>query len=138
MSKFCAAPFTSLVINPNGSAAPCCKYNLFNSDKDIQKENIRTKNIQELFDQPAIETLRQQFLNGEQPKGCSVCWDEEAVGTKSLRQMKIDENPNISDSLYIRNLDFKFSTLCNLKFRICGPYCSSHWLKESEETNEFD
>src|ERR1035437_520701 len=149
MSKFCAAPFNSLVINPNGSAAPCCKYNLHNSDKDIQKENIRTKNIQELFDQPAIETLRQQFLNGEQPKGCSVCWDEEAVGIKSLRMMKtcwprysnlLNAGSNGKECIdqQITQLDFKFSTLCNLKCRICGPYCSSHWLKESEETNEFD
>ena len=41
------------------------------------------------------------------------------------------------DDPNIITLDFKFSSLCNLKCRICGPYCSSNWLKESLETNQY-
>ena len=146
MGRNCLLPFSNLVINQNGCATPCCKYNLNFFDKEILKETLYDNNIEELFYQPAMETIREQFRNGIEPAACQVCWDEEDNNILSMRQLRnniVDRN-SLFD-LYkdkIKNpkivtLDFKFSSLCNLKCRICGPYCSSTWLKESSDIKQF-
>jgi molybdenum cofactor biosynthesis enzyme MoaA len=147
MSRKCLFPFTNLTINTNGSAAPCCKYNIIKVEsRDLEKVTLYEKNIKELFFQPSMNDIREKFLNNIEPKECSACWDEEASGIISMRQhlhnvvtdekkrqKYIDKFNNPS----IVSLDFKFSSLCNLKCRICGPYCSSKWLQESLDTNEY-
>lgn len=147
MSTICFYPFTNITVNPNGAAAPCCKYNLNHADELINNETLYTRNIEELFYQPAMEKIREQFRNNVKPKACQVCWDEESTGVKSLREIKNDwiniwksHKPIISDIINnptIISMDMKFSNLCNLRCRICGPYCSSNWLNESLETGEF-
>jgi sulfatase maturation enzyme AslB (radical SAM superfamily) len=144
--KLCLYPFTNLTVNPTGTVSPCCKYNLNKADTAIDQETLYDKTIEELFFQPAMNSLREQFINGEQPAACAACWDEESAGIKSMREHRMTlqhsrnhaskykdkfEDPNII------TLDFKFSSLCNLKCRICGPYCSSTWLKESQDTGNF-
>lgn len=145
-TKQCLYPFSNLTVNPTGTVSPCCKYNLNKADGDIDKETLYDKTIEELFFQPAMNNIREQFLNGEQPKACAACWDEEAAGIKSMREHRMSllntRNHNLKykdkfDDPNIITLDFKFSSLCNLKCRICGPYCSSNWLKESLETNQY-
>lgn len=146
MSRKCLFPFTNLTVNPNGSAAPCCKYNLNKVDSNLEGYTLYQKNIEELFYQPAMNDIRDKFLAGEEPKGCATCWDEEAAGITSMRQHRFNLSKwNDHKEKYvgkfndpkITSLDFKFSSLCNLKCRICGPYCSSNWLKESLDTGEY-
>jgi molybdenum cofactor biosynthesis enzyme MoaA len=146
MSRKCLFPFTNLAISPNGSGSPCCKYNLNKTDGNIEGQTLYDNNVKELFFQPAMENIRKQFNEGIEPEACQVCWDEEAAGLTSMRQHKFNlakwnrhkekyvgrfEDPQIV------TLDFKFSSLCNLKCRICGPYCSSNWLKESLDTGDY-
>jgi MoaA/NifB/PqqE/SkfB family radical SAM enzyme len=148
MSRKCLYPFTNLTVNPSGSATPCCKYNLNRTDTEIDSYRIHDKNIEELFNQPAMERIRQQFLNGEEPTACQACWDEESAGVTSLREYRNNylgqwnQHRPIYETKFdhpeIVTLDFKFSSLCNLKCRICGPYCSSNWLKESLDTGNYD
>ena len=146
INKPCLYPFTNLTVNPTGTVSPCCKYNLNKADSDIDQETLYDKTIEELFYQPAMNNIREQFLKGEQPKACAACWDEEAAGIKSMREHRMllstyhshrSKYKDKFDDPNIITLDFKFSSLCNLKCRICGPYCSSNWLKESLETGQF-
>lgn len=147
MSRKCLFPFSNVVLNPSGSVSPCCKYNLNKVDTEIDVETLHNKNIKELFYQPAMEKIRNDFLNGVEPEACKACWDEEAAGITSLRQhrdnvarwhlAKRDNYPIRYQDPKIITMDLKFSSLCNLKCRICGPYCSSNWLKESQDTGEF-
>lgn len=147
MSRKCLFPFSNIVLNPSGSVSPCCKYNLNKVDTEIDIETLHDKNIKELFYQPAMEKIRNDFLNGVEPEACKACWDEEAAGITSLRQhrdnvarwhlAKRDNYPIRYQDPKIITMDLKFSSLCNLKCRICGPYCSSNWLKESQDTGEF-
>jgi molybdenum cofactor biosynthesis enzyme MoaA len=147
MSRKCLYPFTNVTVNPMGHVTPCCKYNLNKADTEIETLTLRDHNLEELFLQPAMENIRQQFLSGEEPKACQACWDEEATNNTSMRQFRnrylrtFDQHRPIYETKYdnpgIVTLDFKFSSLCNLKCRICGPYCSSNWLKESLDTGEF-
>ena len=147
MSRKCLFPFSNIVLNPSGSVSPCCKYNLNKVDTEIDIETLHDKNIKELFYQPAMEKIRNDFLNDIEPEACKACWDEESAGITSLRQhrdnvarwhlIKRDNYPIRYQDPKIITMDLKFSSLCNLKCRICGPYCSSNWLKESQDTGEF-
>jgi molybdenum cofactor biosynthesis enzyme MoaA len=139
-------PFSNITVNPSGSVAPCCKYNLNKTDSSIDGETLYTKNLQELFYQPAMEKIRQEFLNDREPEGCKACWDEEGNNITSIREHRFnlakwhnnkERFVGVFEDPKIVTLDLKFSTLCNLKCRICGPYCSSNWLKESLDTGEF-
>lgn len=143
MNRKCLMPFCNLTVNPDGTAAPCCKYDINKKNEELKRQTLYNSNIKELFYQPAMEKIRQQFLNGEEPKECQLCWDEESSGLTSIRQhrfnlSKIEDHKSKYQSLYeepkIITLDLKFSSLCNLKCRICGPYCSSTWLGESLDT----
>lgn len=145
--RFCGYPFLNLVINPMGHATPCCKYNLNHLDTEIVKETIKTRNFSELFYQPAMENIRNQFRRGIEPEGCKICLDEENHMPTGMREHKnnfikiwAEHKPVVRDIVKnpkILSLDFKFSSLCNLKCRVCGPYCSSNWLKESLDTNQY-
>lgn len=146
MSRKCLMPYCNITINPGGDVAPCCKYNLNKVDKDIELLKLFDKNMEELFYQPAMQQIREQFDNGIEPEACKACWDEEAAGITSIRQHRFnlakwhrnkDKYVGVMENPKIVTLDLKFSSLCNLKCRICGPYCSSNWLKESLDTNEF-
>lgn len=144
MARKCLFPFSNLTINPTGSVAPCCKYDLLNpkkGDTELDKETLYNKNFLELFNQPSLAKLRQDFIDGKEPDGCKVCWDEEAAGVTSLRQHRekhSNKYKGVLENPRMLTLDFKFSSLCNLKCRICGPYCSSTWLKESSDLSQFD
>lgn len=142
----CLYPFTNLTVQVDGTAAPCCKYNLNQEDMSVRENNLRENNLEELFFQPAMENLRKRFLSGEEPEGCRACWDEEAAGIESMRQSRewyssqkyLSPEDDHFENPRIRTLDLKFSTLCNLKCRICGPYLSSTWLKEAVDVGWMD
>ena len=140
--RMCYFPFTNLTVNPVGNVTPCCKYNLNQIDTEITKETLYTMNFEELFHQPAMEKIREDFRNGIEPDGCKICWDEEASGVKSLRHLRetmttgrlANQYVGRFDDPKLLTLDLKFSSLCNLKCRVCGPYCSSNWIQESLDT----
>jgi sulfatase maturation enzyme AslB (radical SAM superfamily) len=94
-----------------------------------------------------MESIREQFREGKEPIGCQLCWDEEEAGITSMRQHRFNISNhqrsaakkfhNRLEDPKIVSLDFKFSSLCNLNCRICGPYCSSNWLKEALDTELY-
>jgi len=147
MGRQCLFPFSNLTVNPNGTVSPCCKYNVKQGSPNISEDTLYDKNIHELFFQPAMESIRDQFRNGKEPVGCQLCWDEEDSGITSMRQHRFNISkhhqravPKFHNRLNdpkLVSLDFKFSSLCNLKCRICGPYCSSNWLKEALDTGLY-
>jgi len=149
MNRKCLFPFTNVTVNPTGSIAPCCKWDLHNPNKaesELEQHTLYAMSLEDLFKQPAMEKIRQQFRDDQEPEGCKACWDEESAGITSIRQHRFniskwskhkDKYVEKLNNPGIVSLDFKFSSLCNLKCRICGPYCSSTWLKESLDTGQY-
>lgn len=144
--NFCTLPFSRLQIDPDGRAKPCCKYKI-GIPPDLNDDNkLPDKNLEELWHQTEFVMLRDQFMRNQRPAGCKVCWDEEASGMKSLRQVvqnggKIHPRYNVFvkiPSLSPDHLDLKLSNLCNLKCRICTPFLSSQWIKEHKDLQLAD
>jgi len=137
---FCRAPFDRLQIDPDGHAKPCCKYKL-GSLPDPNEKSSPTSNLKELWNQEEFQELRDQFMKGERPSGCSICWQEEDSGVKSLRQVITTDRFEVPENVIFDlipssspvYLDFKLSNICNLKCRICNPFLSSQWIKEYKD-----
>lgn len=130
-SNICVLPWTSLEVDVNGSASPCCLYR-----GEIDKYKVYQDDLKTIQNSEYMENLRQQFRNGERPAGCTLCWQEEDAGKVSKRmnsyyKMKNslqDWTPDTAPSL--KFIDFKLGNICNLKCRICGSYSSSKWAQE--------
>lgn len=144
--SFCIIPFSRLQIDPDGRAKPCCKYKTGMAPDLTDLNFLPNKNIDELWNQDEFIQLRDQFMRGQKPEGCKVCWDEEAAGVKSLRQIVEDgAKKNARYNIFVKipsqspsHLDLKLSNICNLKCRICHPFLSSQWIKEHKDLNLAD
>ena len=124
------------MLSVDGTILPCCKYNVkldnVIMDENIEKENIKDKTINELFLSESMDAIRNDFINNKEPAGCKLCWDEEAKGITSLRMVPNNHFSKIEKPV-LRGIEFKFSSLCNLKCRICDPHHSTTWLKEAKD-----
>jgi len=91
-----------------------------------------------------MKAVREQMLKGEEPLACANCYRQERVGAESFR---ISKNYNISESnldwllastdsdgtlhnFKMQYWDARFSNVCNLKCRMCGPGYSHTWAQE--------
>jgi len=120
---------------PNGNAFPCCM-----SDTEYVFGNVHNEKIIELINNKKYNELRKQMLNGKKPKACHRCYElETSADTWTLRKNslinfkhhmslieKTNEDGSIND-FEMRYLDIRFSNLCNMKCRTCGPELSSSW-----------
>jgi MoaA/NifB/PqqE/SkfB family radical SAM enzyme len=134
----CMLPWISIETSPIGTARPCCLARNEITDNQGKKFDLNIDNLETIYKSDFMRNLRQQFRNGEKPKTCKLCWDEEAAGRTSKRinsriRLKelyplIDWNNDTPDQLWF--LDLKLGNICNLKCRICGSWSSSKWADE--------
>ena len=110
------------------------------SDTDRGLGNINDMPIDEVINSEEFKNLRKQFLNGEKPDMCTRCFElEDTADTWTLRKSSLetfkdyvyladetDEDGTIDD-FKMRYMDIRFSNLCNIKCRTCGPELSSKW-----------
>jgi MoaA/NifB/PqqE/SkfB family radical SAM enzyme len=128
----CMLPWVSMEVTPMGEYKPCCLYN--EAIPGISIHNGHS--IHDAQHSDYMKNLRQQFLNGEKPNGCNMCWQEESVpGRMSKRKATFVKLKNV-EQVYTENavtpifLDLKLGNICNLKCRICGSWSSSKWAQE--------
>lgn len=122
--KMCYHPWVGLDISPRGDFKPCCKYN-----------TVISNNLKGYFESPDLEKLKRDFLKGEQPAGCSRCWQDESAGLPSKRTLdnKFIFNNTAPELDQIKSLSLPFGNVCNLACRICDSYSSSKWFTEASK-----
>ena len=136
-NSMCMYPFTHLNMKPSGRLAPCFRSH---STGDLFEESMLNA-----WNNEAMLNLRKTMLSGELPEECLSCKKlEEAVSfsyrQESLRDVTIHkewrpqleklnletgEKPN-----EIKQVEVRFSNICNLKCRMCGPEYSSKWERD--------
>ena len=102
--------------------------------------------VETLFNSKKLKQLRLDMLNNVERKDiCKNCYTKESMGFDSGRTIYnedfkhlLDNAKNITDSTgyvdpKIISWDVRYSNLCNLKCRICGPEFSSTWAAENQE-----
>jgi hypothetical protein len=135
--KFCVLPWVSLETSPIGTVRPCCLADDELVDNNGTKFNLATANFADIQNSQNMQELRQKFINGEQPRTCRKCWNEESSGRASKRLHTLDRLKHmIPDEEWTREakpllfLDLKLGNICNLKCRICGSWSSSSYAVE--------
>ena len=89
-SKFCPAPWYHLSTDTNGSLRPCCKFSQPQLQQKHKMPFMYEGRLDELWNSNNFKSLRQDFIDGKQPKECEICWNEENNNVRSYRENLID------------------------------------------------
>ena len=135
--KFCVLPWISLEASPIGTVRPCCLADDEIVDNSGQKFMLNSADFSHIQNSDYMIKLRGEFLNGQQPKTCRKCWNEESAGRTSKRMHTLDRlKHSVSETSWTQDakplmfLDLKLGNICNLKCRICGSWSSSQFATE--------
>ena len=137
---FCVLPWVHFHSWPDGRVMPCCIADSNMPVAEIKKE----ESIIQMMNSEDYKKMRSAMLNDEPVEACKRCYDLELMGTWTMRQShnkrrgleyvkEISEttkdNGEITD-FKMKYMDLRFSNMCNMKCRSCGPGCSSLWAQE--------
>lgn len=142
---FCILPWVHTHLNTEGDVFPCCIS--WDTTRRARVGWLADNSLEELFNNDFMKTLRLDMLAGkERPDVCTHCYDRELGGFKSARQGYNEnyQHKEIQDVIngtaedgyvepIIKSWDIRFSNLCNLKCRTCGPLFSTSWAQEQKE-----
>jgi hypothetical protein len=140
---FCILPWIHFHSWPNGKIMPCCV-----ADSNLPVGNLHDyDSIIDMMNSPGFNKIRLAMLNDQPSPECKRCYDIEEIGTWTLRQSHntrrgmdniesvMDTNDDGSiDVFKLKYMDIRFSNICNMKCRTCGPGCSSQWAQEYIKT----
>ncbi len=121
MPMYCSAPFVYLVVRPWGEYTYCCRIPSINSLKQY-------KTLNDTLFSPDLELIRYNIVNNHFINDCSQCYNEEALGQKSIRQ-EINNNYKYAVNVELKLLEIAFSNICNLSCLTCGSYNSTKWIE---------
>ncbi len=134
---FCVLPWVSLETSPIGTVRPCCLAEDEITDDNGQKFSLLTTDLNVVHQSNYMQSLRQEFLDGDKPQTCRKCWNEERSGRTSKRMHTLNRLEHIVtdtewtvDAKPLVFIDFKLGNICNLKCRICGSWSSSTFAAE--------
>jgi len=135
--KFCVLPWVSLEASPIGTVRPCCLADDEIVDNSGAKFKVLNSTFAKIQSSKHMQSLRREFLQGNQPSTCRRCWAEEDAGRTSKRMHTLNRlkhmgiSPNwTEDAKPLMFLDLKLGNICNLKCRICGSWSSSQFAAE--------
>ena len=136
---FCVLPWIHFHGWPNGQVMPCC---VADSTKPVAQISDEISII-DMMNSDGYKEVRRKMMNDEPVEACNRCYQLEEAGTWTMRKshnmrrgeecIDIIEDTNMDGSLdefELRYMDIRFSNLCNMKCRSCGPSCSNLWGEE--------
>ena len=139
---FCMMPWTHMHIWPAGYTYPCCM-----ADPTLPVGNTQEQSLQDIWNGPEMRELRLNMLQDKKSPECRRCYELEENGMWTLRKSSnenfkhhIDKVEQTSDdgsagNVNMAYMDIRFSNLCNLKCRSCGPQFSSSWFEDHKATH---
>lgn len=132
----CLLSETHIAINPMGEVNPCCRY----TPSSDERQYVTPTPLDHMFLHPRLRKIRKNLKDGIRDEGCRFCWDEEDIGTKSMRQsdswlveQELDRigryitGEPVNDVL---SIEIAFSNHCNMKCRHCKTSSSSRWRED--------
>ena len=140
---FCVLPWVHFHAWPDKRVLPCCV-----ADSNMPMGEIREdESIIQMMNSDEYKKLRSAMMKDEPVDACKRCYDLELMGEWTMRQSHnkrrgldyvdyIANTTNDDGSLKefeMKYMDIRFSNMCNMKCRSCGPSCSSLWSQEFME-----
>jgi len=115
----------------------------------IEVDNI-VNNPKGLHNTPQKKEQRQMMLDGEQPDGCSYCWNIEKMDRSfnSDRHYRSSEpwaqagwddviEKGADGDIEPRFMEINFNHACNLACSYCSPHLSSKWAEDIEQHGPY-
>ena len=141
-TAFCILPWIHMHAWPDGRAMPCCI-----ADSDQPFGDLKTNTIEEVWNSEKYKELRKAMLQGKQLDACKRCYELEAstwiwtlrknsnewFGDKHFDLVKKTNEDGSIDEMRMAYMDVRFSNICNMKCRSCGPELSSLHAQEHGE-----
>jgi radical SAM protein with 4Fe4S-binding SPASM domain len=136
---FCMAPWSHIHVTPAGNAYPCC---LINGNTSVLG-NVNKEPLSKIWNSEQLREIRVAMLNNQQHKSCDWCYVKERDFGLSFRHdfnekygndlslVNTTQPDGTVDEIQMRYIDVRFSNLCNLKCRMCGPTFSSQIAAEN-------
>ena len=130
-----AAAFENLHIAIGGEAKPCCEYK-------GSVGNVKEDSIEKIWSAKPLNDLRAKMMRDERDQRCWKCYEAEEAGGSSLREFfnargPVAAAPGTTTAALAgelpRELDLRFSNLCNMSCRTCGPACSTKWYTDAKK-----
>jgi MoaA/NifB/PqqE/SkfB family radical SAM enzyme len=147
-NKFCIRPYNSINITTDGSIKVCCDARPNETEfKGQHRFNLKQNDIVDYWNSDYRQYLINAFKENKTPKECRICWEKEAIGSRSLRQnsnfqYKVIGNKKAEEYLKLlgkENLEhpedynLDITNLCNLKCYMCSGTLSSKLLVENND-----
>lgn len=123
---FCAFPFNTVFLGPNGGVRPCCS-----AREDIG--NINNDSLDNILNGDTIKSIRRSIVNNQWHSNCSQCEYLERMGARTERTSVLDKFDEFKDAnehtFKLQKVDIRWSNTCNLSCNYCYEYFSSQWAK---------
>ena len=133
---YCQWADRGLALHNSGGALLCCRSQQYLKDDQEQQIYWHSHTLDDAWNSPTRREIQDTLTRGEQHPNCVYCWEEEAAGKPSHRQMAIAEQHATieDDEPYALLLDLKLGNICNLSCRTCNPWVSSKWYSDWWQT----
>jgi radical SAM protein with 4Fe4S-binding SPASM domain len=135
---FCMYPWIHLHAYPTGEVHPCCHAEW----KVPALGSAHESSLEQIWNSPAQRKLRQDMLTETLNPACGRCYEQEESGFFSGRKSankhhghhidRVDstQEDGTLEQFEMTYWDIRFSNLCNLRCRTCGPTFSSQWYQD--------
>lgn len=136
---FCMMPWVHFHVTQQGTVTPCCQAPW---QLEAAFGEINSSTISEIWNSTKIRSFRKNLYEGKLDSRCASCHFREKSGFTSLRQITnhnyqhklkeaVESSKNNFKTLHPPvYFDIRFSNVCNLRCRICGPWSSSSWYND--------
>ncbi|OFZ18984.1 MAG: hypothetical protein A2X94_13630 [Bdellovibrionales bacterium GWB1_55_8] len=139
---FCILPWVHARLNQDGNVYPCCRASEFYPYGSVAKTPFK-----EIWNSEAAKTMRLALIRGERLPQCSDCDRIDSMGGFSTRREMNQRFAHAFDRVEstakdgfldgkLLYLDLRFSNLCNLRCRSCGPQNSTAWYSDAQGMTE--
>jgi radical SAM protein with 4Fe4S-binding SPASM domain len=137
---FCMMPWVHMHTWPAGYTYPCCM-----ADPDLPIGNTQEQSLQDIWNGPELRQIRMNMLQDKKSPECRRCYELEENGMWTLRKSSNENFKHHRERVYetsddgsagdvnMAYMDIRFSNLCNLKCRSCGPQFSSSWFEDHKQ-----
>ena len=138
----CILPWMHIFGSLSGNFYICCHAEYAQGTRVM---GTYKQSLGEIWNSEDYKQARLNLLKGIIPTECkNACYDKEKQGSGSNR---ITANDRFNHYAHLQNktnsdgsldvtpayLDIRFGNLCNFKCRMCGPYASTSWYKDSDD-----
>jgi pyruvate-formate lyase-activating enzyme len=157
-NTFCVLPWIHFATRPNGDMRLCCNSNSSGAGFDhaiglVKNEsgvpaNFGSETPMSAWNNEYMRSVRTTMLDGNIPKSCKKCFDEESSGVVSKRMWEtggwIEDGIDVEELVKQTSedgivpekliyLDLRLGHTCNLKCIMCSPHDSSQWVADHKK-----